>query len=513
MAGLADLLGAIETAGNTNVAALDKLADQLEELVKHFSTVTEATLDWAEAVDDAGVRGEQAGKRVASAWQGLRTAMAPVQKIVSSATAAVQAFGARAQLAYGIASASIMGFVRAGMQGTYQGERFGVVMGFLSREVASIFKPAIDGVIESLEKMVGWFRALDGSQQDMIFKFAEGAAAGLLVVAVLPKIVAGITGVIGAVTALASATSVLDVMTGGILPLVGVLVTAAGAVVALGVGAAVAQGGFKGILETLKPITDVLTKGFGQAWAAMQPLLDALGSHFGKAAAQGAQFLADVLAQIIPLASDIARAMTDMVESLGGPLLEQGRMIQNLALEVLPSLVKAIQGSAKAIAFLARLFGDLLGQVNEVAKWLNNVRIAMLQMVPATDAWRGALEALIPGMKQINDLLRDEMALRLALRGMTGGTKATVDEIIRSAIEKFPDKKKDESGKPRRDLEPGKVAFESLTASWNRLQQASLKLDQGETPEIKAARERHEKELEELRAIRRAAEGLRPAVV
>lgn len=61
-----------------------------------------------------------------------------------------------------------MGWVQAGMQGTAQAVQLGTGMQFLSREIAGVFTPTINAVIDKVHSMVGWFRNLSGEQQALI---------------------------------------------------------------------------------------------------------------------------------------------------------------------------------------------------------------------------------------------------------------------------------------------------------------------------------------------------------
>lgn len=90
--------------------------------------------------------------------------------------------------AFLISSASVLGFVRAGLQGTYEGERLSLAFQRLNQQLAAIFLPVIKAVTDGLQRMTAWFRSLSGAQQDMIMKTVGWTLALLGVAVVLTKI-------------------------------------------------------------------------------------------------------------------------------------------------------------------------------------------------------------------------------------------------------------------------------------------------------------------------------------
>lgn len=145
---------------------------------------------------------------------------------------------------------AILGFVRAGLAGTVQGEMLSFRMQMLSREIAGIFLPAISAVIDKLSQAVAWFRNLSGEKQNLIMKFALATVAALGVAMVFPKIVAGvqlaIIGIKALMAVIAAAGAEAGIASGGLLPLLGVLVTAG---VALGTFLFATKSGSSGLQQ------------------------------------------------------------------------------------------------------------------------------------------------------------------------------------------------------------------------------------------------------------------------
>lgn len=114
----------------------------------------------------------------------------------------IQSITSAAQVGFGIASASILGFVRAGLQGTMQGELMQFQMQQLSREIAGVFLPTINKVNELLGRAVAWFQGLSKEQQDSVRKWVLVGVAVLGVVAALPKLVAAAKLAVSALSAM-----------------------------------------------------------------------------------------------------------------------------------------------------------------------------------------------------------------------------------------------------------------------------------------------------------------------
>src|SRR5262249_8086999 len=102
--------------------------------------------------------------------------------------------GQIAQGAFEAASRTRLGLVRAGLQGTTAGEALSVRFQELNRQIASLFLEQIEKLVGALERVVDWFRSLDGDAQRTIGRLVTFGAAALGVAAVLPKIIGGLQG-------------------------------------------------------------------------------------------------------------------------------------------------------------------------------------------------------------------------------------------------------------------------------------------------------------------------------
>ncbi len=153
------------------------------------------------------------------------------------------------------ATASLLGFTRAGLSGTVEGYRLESQFTLLSRNIASIFLPVIDQFTMRLQRLNFMLMRMDGGQQRKLMGAGLGVAG------------AGIAG--GALAALAPVLGpVLGIFT-GMIPVLGKLAIAGGPVtMALGlVGAAmaVAAGALVYLAATSKPVRDALR----QVWESL----------------------------------------------------------------------------------------------------------------------------------------------------------------------------------------------------------------------------------------------------
>jgi hypothetical protein len=101
-------------------------------------------------------------------------------------------------------------------------------MQMLSQQIASVFLPVIERVMDKLEQAVNWFRGLSGAQQDSILKWTALVAAGLAMASILPRVFGALQLVIGGVRALTAAMMALSMTPAGLLLAVAGLAVAVG---------------------------------------------------------------------------------------------------------------------------------------------------------------------------------------------------------------------------------------------------------------------------------------------
>lgn len=110
--------------------------------------------------------------------------------LFEKAAAGAKKFAEASKYAFALGITGAIGFVRAGLQGTVQGELLNYRMQLLSREIASVFLPVVQKMTDYIGEAVSWFRSLNREQQDQIRRYTLIGLAVLGVVGTLPKLIA-----------------------------------------------------------------------------------------------------------------------------------------------------------------------------------------------------------------------------------------------------------------------------------------------------------------------------------
>lgn len=153
---------------------------------------------WAAAQRSAGAKLAAADKKPSGFDAASRASLDAMTASVKRFQEAQRAFvtnqlaGQRAIAAgYQMVTGAVMGFVRAGLQGTAEGNLINLRFQQLSRQIANLFLPVINRVIAALDRVVNWFYRLDGRQQANIARWAGMGIAALFAANQLPKVAAG----------------------------------------------------------------------------------------------------------------------------------------------------------------------------------------------------------------------------------------------------------------------------------------------------------------------------------
>ena len=139
-----------------------------------------------------------------------------LKKTLDSTTSAVVKLGTTfRQLTSGVAGGltgavgSLVGLASSVSQNTVEGDRLGQAFTLLSRVVNDMFAPYVRMLTQGIMELTRWWQDLDaGLKSGLAQWIAVGAAVGVLV-ATLPVLVAGLSGVLGIAAALLSPIGVL----------------------------------------------------------------------------------------------------------------------------------------------------------------------------------------------------------------------------------------------------------------------------------------------------------------
>jgi hypothetical protein len=253
----------------------------------------------------------------------------------------MDAVGRKSAIAFAAATATLGGFVRAGVAGTTMGELLSLRMEMLSRQIGSLFVPELQAASDAIGRAVDWFRALSGEQQRNIARWIEGGLAALATATILPKVFAGITLVVTGLKSLTAAWLGVGAATGGLLPLLGAVLSG---LAALTVGSEAGRKGFMGLFDVVRPLLVAIGRIIGELADGLRPVmaeLVALGKDFGSSLVEG-------LTAAIPLAAKLAQVLGEVLATLARfrefTLFNQLRGFFNFGIALMEESAKALRG-------------------------------------------------------------------------------------------------------------------------------------------------------------------------
>jgi hypothetical protein len=169
-------------------------------------------------------------------------------------------FVQRVRFGFAVATASVVGFARAGLQETVEGYQLGLAFTRLSREIAGIFLPVVTAATKVVNRMADALGSLSGRQQDQILKWGLIAAGVGTFIGFVPRIVGGLQSV--AAAGRAAAVSILGMELAAAGPIgIAVAAAAAGALV-LAAGFAVAYARSEELRDSTARFAQVIQSAF-----------------------------------------------------------------------------------------------------------------------------------------------------------------------------------------------------------------------------------------------------------
>ena len=229
-------------------------------------------------------RVKQQAEQVRAAQQAQADAVKKAQEIMTAAAEKQRVWQMAIAGGFAYLQAKVIGYVQAGLQATAEGERLAFLFGRLNREIASVFTPAIHGAINALQRVVEWFRALDGTQQAAIRRATVLSAAFLGMTTILPRLI--------------ELTRTLSISMAGFF-------TGTGAIF-----------GVVGAMASLALVTESGRAALARMGAALMPLGQALGTIF-ESLVPVAEALAPVFQVMADVIGFIAQALGRVIGFIG----------------------------------------------------------------------------------------------------------------------------------------------------------------------------------------------------
>jgi hypothetical protein len=238
----------------------------------------------------------------------------------------------------------ILGFVTAGLAGTTQGAYLTFMFQQLSRQIAGVFMPYIKKLIDFMVDLVEKMRNLSGDQQDQILHWAEMGLAILGVAVIGGKLLGVMSAVSMAFQGLIALGIELNVLTGGILIVIGALVTAF---------AAWSLGTTEG-RQTLKDL-----------WDAFQPVIDV----FREAAEDLLPKIVDIFKELAPVISAIVVPAVQLMVNAFTMVIDAIKIVIGLIKEVIDGflIMDRMLSNIPILGSIYKFGKNLLGSAGDVA--------------------------------------------------------------------------------------------------------------------------------------------------
>lgn len=247
-------------------------------------------------------------------------------------------------------------WVQAGLQASAMGQVLNFQFEQLSRTLAGLFGPEIQKLIDLVGQFVQWINNLSDQQKELIARLVEGAAAALLVAKVVPFLFSGIMMLVGGVQALVAAFVELDVASGGILPVVGAVLTA---LAALAVGTEIGRSGMAELWKVIKPVVDAFGALAQTIAAQLAPIISTLADAFLEVVGVVAELLPDVI-ELIQAGFEVLIPVLQIIVSILHLLMPLIKIVVELFVAWEKVIIHQLIGPLKALAFILNQIVSLM---------------------------------------------------------------------------------------------------------------------------------------------------------
>lgn len=335
-----ELLATENSAGGV-AAALDFAREKSAQFEDLHNTLAKIDQDFGKG----GVSAQVAHKAIDNVLQQVNGRLKEQKEKAAEMAEAHKRGALGVAAAYGVLTGMMGSWIRAGMQGTVEGERLGMTMQLLSREVASVFTPAIHGLTNALQNVLQWFRGMSGETQQTIGKVAGIAVAFLGLATILPKIAAGIKMMGESMMAAFAANPILTVVA---------------AIAALLVNTEAGRAAIGSLISAVAPLADALGKTIGSIMEALTPALEAVATVIGTIA----EAIKPVIEAFAPVIEIVGQIVGLIAGVLGGALKMIADIVKTVLVpvfELLRPIFELIAFVIKAISAVGSFFAKLLG--------------------------------------------------------------------------------------------------------------------------------------------------------
>ncbi len=398
--------------------------DKAREATKGFADLHKQLVSVEQAFVSGKLTAENAQKAIADVMKTVSERAKQQQEAMAAGHRALT-------IGYLGLTSTLMGFVRAGLQGTQAGERIGIMTQLISREIAAVFTPAIEGTIRTMQDVLGWFQRLTGAGQDQIRNWALMGVGALGFIAIGKRVADAVALIYSGFITLVRLNPFLGITAalGGLL-----------------LGTEKGRESLGKLFEAVMP----LAHAFANAITSLQPIIDAL--------AGAVSVVASAIAPVI-------RLFGDFLGALGPMAIPAVIALGNVAIATFTSIQAWITRTAASMAGLSAATSKA---TMDMAALAAHSAIATTSATAATTGAAGAAGAF----GRIGGLLGGFMSFLGPI-----GIAATAIGGIASLFSLFARDTQQRPARPRDVLPEAGGNLESIQASFERIQNAVSRTD------------------------------------
>ena len=330
---------------------------------------------------------------------------------------------------------TVGGFMRQGIASSGWGAMIGLQFQFISREVASLFLPAIQQATHWLGNITGWFRSLSSSQQDNLAKWITLAAAAAGAAVYLPRIA--------------------NLFSGLKLAMMGFTANPLLAVIA----------GMVGLMATTEEGRESLAS-FAAAFA-------------------------EIGATIAEMFAPALKWVADLLSSSAGKWIVFGTVAAFAIFKITGALI-AMQAAMGPVGWISALLAGITIGIVAFSSMGGRAGKAFVDgLVKEIKAGRKTMEEAVAQIREEGERKKEDAAEEAKERGFVGGVTAMlfspkIDQLrIDAETQEQERRLRDKTKGGHRDIGMAGGPFEGVEQTWQRLQVAAMKISSPELQEAK----------------------------
>ncbi len=315
----------------------------------------------------------------------------------------LDAIGAKARVTFFVATAGILGFVKAASPGDFM--KFESAVARVSVQIGALFLPVIRTLTQYLNKLADALNNLTPQQRDQIGHWTKLGLVALAFVGGVTKLLGVVPGLIGGFSTLStlvkSLAGLFGVAGGAALGWVGIVAGIVAGVVALGAVAVKAAGKWDTITAAATKLWKAVVNVAEAWWSAAKPVLAVIGNIITSylsvvwklygivlgVVAKIYRAFGDVFAKIAPIVQGVVDDISDMADELIEDLQPLIDFFEDTLTDAIEAVVPVIENLFKT---LLEGIKNTVHNVRVLAEVLRQVRDDPSKLFDLSDTFRDA---------------------------------------------------------------------------------------------------------------------------